>query len=188
MIAASTPAAPSVARPWRQSSQPVTAETMKKSENPPSLMKCLPPLRIQPSPSRVARVVNTFGDLDEFTTEGVVEFTLNGRVGTGHGSHTGVHDIIERVPQNTPVRITLRSNVSPEHPFHLHGQFFQIVAPAARAQAEPGLKDVVRVRGSEAVTVLTYFENPGQWMVHCHIAEHAERGMMSELVVVPPSP
>jgi FtsP/CotA-like multicopper oxidase with cupredoxin domain len=117
-----------------------------------------------------------------------VEFTINGRVGTGHGSHTGVHDIIERVPQNTPVRITLRSNVSPEHPFHLHGQFFQIVAPAARAQAEPGLKDVVRVRGAEAVTVLTYFENPGQWMVHCHIAEHAERGMMSELVVVPPSP
>lgn len=27
---------------------------------------------------RVARVVNTFGDLDEYTTEGVVEFTLNG--------------------------------------------------------------------------------------------------------------
>jgi uncharacterized protein (DUF1684 family) len=27
---------------------------------------------------RVARVVNTFGDLDEYATEGVVEFTLNG--------------------------------------------------------------------------------------------------------------
>jgi uncharacterized protein len=27
---------------------------------------------------RTARVVNTFGDLDEYTTEGVVEFTLNG--------------------------------------------------------------------------------------------------------------
>ncbi len=117
-----------------------------------------------------------------------VEFTINGIAGTGHGSHTGMAAPIERVPQNRPVRITLRSEVSPEHPFHLHGQFFQIVAPAARAEAEPGLKDVVLVRGIEPVTVLTYFENPGQWMVHCHISEHAERGMMSEVVVLPPAP
>jgi FtsP/CotA-like multicopper oxidase with cupredoxin domain len=120
--------------------------------------------------------------------DGGVEFTINGMAGLGHGSHTGTHDFIERVPQNRPVRITLRSDVSPEHPFHLHGQFFQIVAPASRARLEPGLKDVVLVRGAEAVTVLTYFENPGQWMVHCHIAEHAERGMMSEVMVLPPSP
>ncbi len=34
---------------------------------------------IPDSMPRTARVVNTFGDLDDYTTEGVVEFTLNGR-------------------------------------------------------------------------------------------------------------
>ena len=85
----------------------------------------------------------------------------------------------------SPVRITLRSDVSPEHPFHLHGQFFQIVGPALRAAEEPGLKDTVLVRGAEPVTILTWYENPGRWMFHCHIAEHAERGMMGEVVVIP---
>jgi hypothetical protein len=28
-------------------------------------------------------------------------------------------------------------------------------------------------------------DNPGRWMAHCHILEHAELGMMSELVVTP---
>ncbi len=39
--------------------------------------------RFIPDPApRQARVVNTFGDLDEYTTEGVVEFTLNSQVVT----------------------------------------------------------------------------------------------------------
>lgn len=113
---------------------------------------------------------------------GRVEFTINGVAGHhvpdgGHG-----HPML-RYPQSQPVLITLRSNVSPEHPFHLHGQFFQVVAPAARAREEPGLKDTVLVRGNQPVTVLTYFENPGRWMYHCHIAEHSERGMMGEVEV-----
>lgn len=119
--------------------------------------------------------------------DGGVEFTVNGRAGVGHGTHGPVGEPVDRVAQMTPVRITLRSNVSPEHPFHLHGQFFQIVAPELRAAEEPGLKDTVLVRGAEPVTVLTWYENPGRWMFHCHIAEHAERGMMGEVVVIPRS-
>ena len=33
-------------------------------------------------------------------------------------------------------------------------------------------------------TIMTYFENPGMWMYHCHIPQHAENGMMAELTVV----
>jgi FtsP/CotA-like multicopper oxidase with cupredoxin domain len=35
-------------------------------------------------------------------------------------------------------------------------------------------------------------DNPGRWMAHCHILEHAELGMMAEIQVDPkagaPSP
>lgn len=111
-----------------------------------------------------------------------VEFTINGVA--GHHADGGHGHALERVDQGRPVLITLRSMVSPEHPFHLHGQFFQIVAPGGRAQEEPGLKDTVLVQGIQPVTILTYFENPGRWMYHCHISEHAERGMMGEVEVV----
>ena len=34
------------------------------------------------------------------------------------------------------------------------------------------------VRAGETVDILLELTNPGIWMVHCHIAEHHESGMM----------
>lgn len=34
------------------------------------------------------------------------------------------------------------------------------------------------VRTGEVVDILLDVSNPGLWMAHCHIAEHAESGMM----------
>ena len=41
----------------------------------------------------------------------------------------------------------------------------------------PG-KDTVLVRAGQTVDILLEVSNPGLWMAHCHIAEHAESGMM----------
>jgi len=74
------------------------------------------------------------------------------------------------------VRMTLRNLNGQEHPFHLHGQFFEVVG-------RPGLYDTVLVGGSATVEIIAHLDNPGRWMAHCHILEHAELGMMSEIVV-----
>lgn len=112
---------------------------------------------------------------------GQVEFTINGEssfVGDGTHAMLGMFD------QGQPVKIRFKSDVSPAHPFHLHGQFFQILERNGQPVTdEPGLRDTVHVRGAQTVTILTYFENPGQWMVHCHISEHSEKGMMGEVMV-----
>lgn len=78
------------------------------------------------------------------------------------------------------VHIELKNEAGPEHPFHLHGQFFQI-----DDVTQPGLKDTVLVPGMATVNIVAYMDNPGHWMAHCHILEHAELGMMSEIVVTP---
>ncbi|APR87266.1 Multicopper oxidase [Minicystis rosea] len=112
---------------------------------------------------------------------GKVEFTINGEagyVGEGHD-----HVLIHTFEQNVPVKITIDSNVSPAHPFHIHGQFFQIIARGGKPVNEPGLRDTVHVRGNQPATILGYFENPGRWMVHCHISEHSEGGMMADIQV-----
>jgi FtsP/CotA-like multicopper oxidase with cupredoxin domain len=118
-----------------------------------------------------------------------VQFSINGRVGVAHDGPPedgGAHPSDETFVQGQPVRFTISANVSPEHPFHLHGQFFQIIERGGVAVTdEPGLKDTVLVRGRESVTILTYFENPGRWMYHCHISEHGENGMMGEWNITP---
>ena len=77
------------------------------------------------------------------------------------------------------IDMTLKNLAGPEHPFHLHGQFFEILEPAGY----PGLKDTVLVPGMTNVKIRAYFDNPGQWMAHCHILGHAAQGMMAEIVV-----
>jgi FtsP/CotA-like multicopper oxidase with cupredoxin domain len=76
------------------------------------------------------------------------------------------------------VRMKIHNEAMPEHPFHLHGQFFEIVQPA-----QPGLKDTVLLPGGSLTEIVAYFDNPGRWMAHCHILEHAALGMMSEIMV-----
>ncbi|MFB3739838.1 MAG: multicopper oxidase domain-containing protein, partial [Candidatus Velamenicoccus archaeovorus] len=65
------------------------------------------------------------------------------------------------------------------HPFHIHGAGRFLVLSRG-GEVEPNLvwKDTVLVRTGETVDVLLDVSNPGLWMAHCHIAEHAESGMM----------
>lgn len=82
--------------------------------------------------------------------------------------------------QGDTVKITISNLEGVEHPFHLHGQFFTI-----RDLKEPGLKDVILIPPQGSREIVAYFDNPGRWMAHCHILEHAEYGMMSTVVVNP---
>ena len=81
------------------------------------------------------------------------------------------------------VRIRLDNEVGPEHPFHLHGQFFTIVDKGTEETSQPGLKDTVLLPGLSSVEIIAYMDNPGEWMAHCHINEHAALGMMASIVV-----
>jgi len=70
-----------------------------------------------------------------------------------------------------------------DHPFHLHGYRFQLVD---EQPGFPAWRDTINVPAGQAMKFRVRFEdNPGMWMFHCHILEHAERGMMGELEVVP---
>jgi len=72
------------------------------------------------------------------------------------------------------------------HPFHVHGAGRFLVL-ARDGAAEPNLvwKDTVLVRTGETIDILLDVTNVGQWMAHCHIAEHHESGMMFSFNVAP---
>ncbi len=66
-----------------------------------------------------------------------------------------------------------------QHPIHLHGNRFLVTAIDGIPNEKLVWKDSVLVPTGKTVDLLVDFSNPGDWMIHCHIAEHLEAGMMS---------
>ena len=70
-----------------------------------------------------------------------------------------------------------------QHPIHFHGQQFLVLDRNGVKQTNLAWKDTVLVPAGQYVDILLNVTNPGDWMAHCHIAEHLESGMMMEFKV-----
>lgn len=74
-----------------------------------------------------------------------------------------------------------------DHPFHLHGFFFQVLEVNGIAPAYRAWKDTANLAPRTRVKIAWLPDNrPGRWMYHCHILEHHEAGMMGHFAVVDP--
>jgi suppressor of ftsI len=69
------------------------------------------------------------------------------------------------------------------HPLHLHGQRFLVIARDGEPNPYLVWKDTAIIPVGSTVDLLLDLSNPGQWMLHCHIGEHAAAGMMAALTV-----
>jgi suppressor of ftsI len=96
-------------------------------------------------------------------------------------------DIDWRFRRDQPVRIHLvnqRQSVhAMQHPIHLHGQRFLVLAVNGQPNQNLVWKDTVLVPAGGTVDILLDPSNPGRWMLHCHIAEHLSAGMMMPFTV-----
>jgi FtsP/CotA-like multicopper oxidase with cupredoxin domain len=82
-------------------------------------------------------------------------------------------------------------NESPwSHPWHLHGYFFQVLDDDGVPARPIVWKDTVDVPFMETVKVVVRFEKgrPGKWLMHCHILDHAQGGLMGTIQVGTPPP
>ncbi len=75
------------------------------------------------------------------------------------------------------------SDLPMPHPMHFHGQRFLVLRRDGRIDDNLMWKDTVLVKTGEVVDILLDTSNPGYWMAYCHIAEHAEVGMMFNFLV-----
>ena len=72
-----------------------------------------------------------------------------------------------------------------DHPFHLHGFFFQVLEINGKAPSFVSWKDTANLPPRSKVKIAWMPDDrPGQWMYHCHILEHHEAGMMGHFEVV----
>ena len=72
-----------------------------------------------------------------------------------------------------------------QHPIHVHGQRFLVLARDGVPSGNLVWKDTVLLPVGHSADLLVELSNPGRWMLHCHIAEHMEAGMMTVFTVDP---
>jgi manganese oxidase len=93
-------------------------------------------------------------------------FTINGK------AFPSTETINVRLGQR--VRLRLASIGQFNHPMHLHGMPFQIVATDGYSVPEAArlMKDTVSVDPGERYDIEFVATEPGQWVLHCHITHH----------------
>ena len=114
-------------------------------------------------------------ELDGANVGGTIQWWINGK--------TFEKSAPVDVPIGTVHTIDIVNKAAQEHPFHIHGHFFRVISRNGVAEPYDGWKDTVYVGANETVRLVLDFDNPGGWMAHCHILEHAALGMMSLIEV-----
>jgi FtsP/CotA-like multicopper oxidase with cupredoxin domain len=76
------------------------------------------------------------------------------------------------------VRLHIVNNSPKFHPIHIHGHVFSVLAKnGRRLTGAPIHLDAVLVAPGETWDVAFKADNPGIWMLHCHVLAHASAGM-----------
>jgi len=110
-----------------------------------------------------------------------VQWTINGAA-MDHGTHA-LPEHLEHFPTGEFSRLRLVNESYRLHPMHIHGLFFKVLSRNGVPVQEPHFRDTVLVHPKETVDIGTVPEDRGRWMMHCHILEHAESGMMTVVSV-----
>ncbi|MBE9044239.1 multicopper oxidase family protein [Pleurocapsales cyanobacterium LEGE 10410] len=71
-----------------------------------------------------------------------------------------------------------------DHPFHVHGNAFQVISRNGQAESLPAWRDTVLVKRGETVRIRISFNDfAGKTVYHCHILDHEDLGMMGNLMI-----
>lgn len=74
------------------------------------------------------------------------------------------------------VRLKITNDTAFPHAMHLHGMHFYEIAPDGALGA---FRDTTLLDRGEAREIAFVADNPGKWLLHCHMLSHAAAGMMT---------
>lgn len=101
---------------------------------------------------------------------GDTTFTVDGKAYPdvpSFDAHVGITEVWE-----------LQNKSGMDHPFHLHGFFFQVLG----ANGGPlSWEDSIQLKAKSTTRIaFSPDDRQGMWMYHCHILEHVKSGMMAD--------
>jgi FtsP/CotA-like multicopper oxidase with cupredoxin domain len=108
-------------------------------------------------------------------------WAINGQSMTGDGS-AGMPPLFQ-IARGRSCILNLRNETAWWHPMHLHGHSFRVLDRDGAPEPHGVWGDTVLVRPREQVRVAFVADNPGDWMLHCHVMEHQIGGLMTVIRV-----
>lgn len=148
-------------------------------------------LRVAPRKPSTARVPDRLREIAPLVSE-TASPTRTVKLGFKLSLRRGLDFVVngERHHHDAPVKVgemqvwDVVNETMMDHPFHLHGFFFQVLEIDGKRPAWRSLEDVINVPPKATVRIAWYPDDrPGMWMYHCHILEHHASGMMAHFEV-----
>ncbi len=114
------------------------------------------------------------GDTMNQMSDGV--WTVNGKSATEH-----LHEPLYTLQRDRSYVFALHNRTAFHHPVHLHGHSFRVLSRNGQPTRYREWRDTVLTAPREVVEIAFVADNPGDWMIHCHILEHQAGGMMASV-------
>ncbi|HUS95929.1 MAG TPA: multicopper oxidase family protein [Hyphomicrobiaceae bacterium] len=83
---------------------------------------------------------------------------------------------LKAIEGGATVHVRMVNQTAWPHAMHFHGHHVKEIAHSRR-KPQPYWRDTVLMQRGEEVTVAFKADNPGKWMLHCHMLEHQAGGM-----------
>ena len=120
------------------------------------------------------------GGLREATLGGrtmpIRELAARGKVWAMNGLAESPREPLFAARRGETVLITMVNDTAWPHGMHLHGHHFRAVSPDGSLGP---WRDTLLVDREQTVRIGFVADNPGDWLLHCHMLEHSVSGMLT---------
>jgi len=90
-----------------------------------------------------------------------------------------VHAPLVTLKRGTSCVLAVENDTQWHHPLHLHGHLFRVVARNGEPTLHREWRDTVFMAPRQKAELAFVADNPGDWMLHCHVLAHQAGGMMT---------
>lgn len=112
-------------------------------------------------------------------TIGFREMAANGMVWAFNGVAHGMDTPMFRASLGRTVHMEMTNRSAFPHAIHLHGHHFEVLARSGMLNTPGDIRDTVMIGADETLEIAFVADNPGHWMLHCHMLSHQASGMMA---------
>lgn len=155
---------------------------------PPPFLKLPDNLVPEPDLARAARhrvvlaggAMSAIPDAQALARRGLA-WTINGHAADGEHHHH--HAPLATLARRQSCVLELANDTAWHHPLHLHGHFFRVLSRDGVPARFREWRDTLLLPPRGRAEVAFVADNPGDWMLHCHVLDHQAGGMMATIRV-----
>ena len=75
--------------------------------------------------------------------------------------------------------VRIRNETGWPHAMHVHGHHFRVLSRNGEPTGDKAMRDTTLTVPDETIEIAFVADNPGKWLLHCHMLEHSASGMMT---------